>query len=95
MSDFMDRDYDTEFSITLEWGEWNKIYSLIHHGMERKQDQEWPDEEYQRDSELRKKFTLLVGENSPGNGMDDWPDSMKEAYDETVAEMMREELDDE
>lgn len=90
MSDGLpDRDYDEEFGITLSWAEWNHVWLLVAEGIDKnKQDDEWPDEELERDRELQATLGMEIGEATPGNGISDWPDSMKKAYDETVLEMM-------
>lgn len=92
--DYWDRDYSEEFTVTLSWSDWNHLHSLVATGARHKQEcEDWPEEELQRDRELRGEFARLIGQASPGNGAEDWPDSMKKAWDETVKEMM-EEMDD-
>lgn len=85
-----DRDYSDEFSITLEWGEWNKLFSLMARGLREKHGEDWPEEEYDRDRKLRKKVVARIGGNKPGNGADDWPDDMKRAYSKAVRDMFDE-----
>ena len=88
MSDFHNRDYSKIFTIELEWHEWNRLHNMYVRAMDNKDYDSWGDDEQLQDRELREKLTLKIGENSPGNGMNDWPDSMKEAYSETVMEMI-------
>lgn len=82
-----DRDYSEEFAVTLEWWEWNHLFSVYCTGMRAKEG-DWPEEETDRDWKLREKLAVEIGDASPGNGMDDWPDSMKDAYNESVMEMI-------
>lgn len=88
---FWDRDYSQEFAVTLSWEEWNRLHSVFCRGIWKKEAEGWSDDELERDRELRGKLASEVGKASPGNGMDDWPDSMKKAYDETVMEMLEDE----
>lgn len=88
MGDYFDRDYSEEFEVTLSWAEWNRVHSLLSQGIHKKEIDEWPDDELEQDRELRSKLAYEIGEASPGNGMDDWPDSMKKAYDETIMDML-------
>lgn len=91
---YFDRDYSAEFSVKLEWREWNKLWSLAAQGIDKKEADEWTDEELARDRELRSKLASKISQASPGNGMGDWPESMKHAYDEAVAEMFDEMYED-
>lgn len=81
-----DRDYDQDLTLTMTWGEWNEIHSLVMDGIEGREG-EWPDEHVTEIKEIRKKLTAELQEESPGNGMDDWPEDMKKAYSEAVREM--------
>lgn len=85
----IDRDYSTDVTITMEWGEWLDIYGLAsERQLHNANDPEWPDGESERERDIVTKFGREIGDNSPGNGMDDWPESMKQAWDETVMEMI-------
>lgn len=86
-----DRDYSEEFPVTLEWGEWTRLFNVYRKGMGAKED-DWPEEELERDRELRDKLSREINEAKPGNGMGDWPETMKEAYDATVEKMIHDEL---
>jgi hypothetical protein len=96
----MDRDFSEEFSITLEWWQWNRVLHLADAGLKWKSDDslgiDWSGtDEIEEDEEILETLKLEYFDTRPGNGMDDWPDSMKEAYDETVRQMMAEELNNE
>lgn len=89
----MDRDYSEELTLEMEWGEWTAIWALASQTViDREESDEWPDHATERDREVVDKLSQQIGEENPGNGMDDWPDSMKKAYNETIHEMMQEEL---
>lgn len=92
MSDLFDRDYSEAFTIELEWQEWGRIYELARTGKRTKENEGWPVEELADDAAAWKAFQIAFHENNPGNGIDDWPESLKRAYDETVLEMMEETL---
>lgn len=86
--DYFDRDYEETFSIEMEWWKWNKIHNLVTQGRWRKEEEDWPEEEYEEDGEVIEELSLKIHDQSPGNGMDDWPDSMKKAWDECVQDML-------
>ena len=86
---FADRDYSTEFPITLEWHEWNRIHSLVFEGIEAKRSDDWPNEDIAKDAEVFRRFNEKLGDASPGNGIRDWPDDMRKAYDQAVTEAFR------
>jgi len=84
------RDYDQEVTLTLSLGTWNIIYALMAEAQRnRANNDDWPEEEIEREYDARKAFVTELGEQSPGNGMDDWPDSMKEAYNDTIDKMLQ------
>jgi len=84
------RDCGQGFPVTMTWAEWIRLWSLVYWGMNAKRADDCPDEESARDREICQKFTLHVGEGSPGNGMEYWPAPIKEVYDEAVAETWEE-----
>lgn len=89
----MGRDYSEDLTITLEWSEWTHIWALASETVrQREEDCDWPDEATERDREVVEALSQEISEENPGNGIDDWPDSMKEAFDETMAEMLEERL---
>jgi len=92
-----DRDYSEEFSITLEWADWNRVLQLVEAGLDWKSDPslgiDWSEtDEIEEDKAIIERLKSAYYEKNPGNGMDDWPVSMKQAYNETVSEMIAEEL---
>lgn len=84
-----DIDFDEEITIELTYthSEWNHLHSLVARGEREKREEDgWPEDELAEASDLRKDLTLAIGDETPGNGAADWPDSMKEAWDRTVME---------
>lgn len=91
---YEDVDFDDEITIELTFthAEWNHLYSLIARGESEKRSEDgWTDDELAEARRLRRDVTQAIGDATPGDGVEDWPDSMKEAWDETVSEMLAEE----